>query len=295
MTTSSTRASGRSTLLTTRITRSRASSALRRTNRVCGSGPSLASTSSSTPSTIRRPRSTSPPKSACPGVSTMLIFVVAVADGGVLGEDRDALLALEVHRVHHALGDVLVRAERAGLPQHRVDERRLAVVDVRHDGDVADVVALGHRSRVAAAGPSASVGASGFTSLLRTHHDGLTMESDDRSHDDSLTPPPDRCRRRSWRSRCRLRSLAAAARRGDRPRRRPVGRLRARSCCARSTGASSRSRSCRDTVVRLNGARAAIADIRPGFVARVVHDAKAHALVIAGVRHAGHRPPTAAS
>ena len=35
------------------------------------------------------------------------------------------------------------------------------------------------------------------------------------------------------------------------------------------------------TVVRLNGAPAAIADIRPGFVARVVHDARAHALVIA--------------
>src|SRR4051812_31868275 len=65
------RASGRSTLLTTRITGRRASSALRRTNRVCGSGPSLASTRSSTPSTIVSPRSTSPPKSAWPGVSTM--------------------------------------------------------------------------------------------------------------------------------------------------------------------------------------------------------------------------------
>src|SRR3954454_11069121 len=73
-TTSEIRASGRSTLLTTRITGSRASSALRSTNRVWGSGPSLASTSSSTPSTIVRPRSTSPPKSACPGVSTMLSF-----------------------------------------------------------------------------------------------------------------------------------------------------------------------------------------------------------------------------
>src|SRR5215210_2715682 len=68
------RASGRSTLLTTRITGSRASSALRSTKRVCGSGPSLASTSSSTPSTIVSPRSTSPPKSAWPGVSTMLSF-----------------------------------------------------------------------------------------------------------------------------------------------------------------------------------------------------------------------------
>src|SRR3954447_7050419 len=68
------RASGRSTLLTTRITGSLASSALRRTKRVWGSGPSLASTSSSTPSTIVSPRSTSPPKSAWPGVSTMLSF-----------------------------------------------------------------------------------------------------------------------------------------------------------------------------------------------------------------------------
>ena len=59
----------------------------------------------------------------------------------VLGEDRDALLALEIHRVHHALRDVLVLAERAGLPEHRVDQRRLPVVDVRDDRDVAQVIA----------------------------------------------------------------------------------------------------------------------------------------------------------
>src|SRR5882757_3814802 len=69
--TSAIRASGRSTLLTTRITGSFDSSALRRTKRVCGSGPSEASTRSSTPSTMVSARSTSPPKSACPGVSTM--------------------------------------------------------------------------------------------------------------------------------------------------------------------------------------------------------------------------------
>ena len=45
----------------------------------------------------------------------------------------------------HALVDVLVLAERAGLPEHGVDERRLAVVDVRDDRDVAEVVALGER------------------------------------------------------------------------------------------------------------------------------------------------------
>ena len=42
--------------------------------------------------------------------------------------------------------DVLVLAERAGLPEHRVDERRLAVVDVRDDRDVAQVVAAGEMS-----------------------------------------------------------------------------------------------------------------------------------------------------
>jgi hypothetical protein len=68
------RASGRSTLLTTQITGSLASSAFRRTKRVCGIGPSEESTSSRMPSTIVSARSTSPPKSAWPGVSTMLSF-----------------------------------------------------------------------------------------------------------------------------------------------------------------------------------------------------------------------------
>ena len=66
-----------------------------------------------------------------------------VIDGGVLREDRDALLTLQVVGVHDALVDVagvgLVRAERARLPQHGVDERGLAVVDVRDDRDVAQV------------------------------------------------------------------------------------------------------------------------------------------------------------
>ena len=82
---------------------------------------------------------------------------VAVAEGRVLGQDRDPLLALEVHRVEHALGDLLVLAERAGLPEHRVDERGLAVVDVRDDGDVAELVTGGHRGRVAAAAQAPSI------------------------------------------------------------------------------------------------------------------------------------------
>ena len=69
------RASGRSILLITTITGRSSASALRSTKRVCGSGPSEASTSNITPSTIVSARSTSPPKSAWPGVSTMLSVI----------------------------------------------------------------------------------------------------------------------------------------------------------------------------------------------------------------------------
>ena len=62
---------------------------------------------------------------------------VVVVNGGVLGENRDAALALELVAVHGALGDALVGPERAALMQQRVDERGLAVVDVGDDGDVA--------------------------------------------------------------------------------------------------------------------------------------------------------------
>jgi len=36
---------------------------------------------------------------------------VAEPDSGVLGQDRDALLTFEIHRVEDALGDVLVLPE----------------------------------------------------------------------------------------------------------------------------------------------------------------------------------------
>ena len=72
-TTSSGRAPSRSILLITTIGVKCCSSAFFNTNRVCGIVPSKASTTSKTPSTIFMIRSTSPPKSACPGVSRMLI------------------------------------------------------------------------------------------------------------------------------------------------------------------------------------------------------------------------------
>ena len=73
---------------------------------------------------------------------TSCAVVHVVPDRGVLGQDRDALLTLQIHGVHDAVGDVGVLAEGAGLPEHGVDQRGLAVVDVGDDGDVAEVAAL---------------------------------------------------------------------------------------------------------------------------------------------------------
>ena len=63
-----------------------------------------------------------------------------IADGGVLREDGDAPLFLEVVRVHHPLVDLLIGPDRARLLEERIDERGLPVVDVGDDRDVADVV-----------------------------------------------------------------------------------------------------------------------------------------------------------
>ena len=73
--TSSGRQLGLSTLFTTTMGLSPICNAFCSTNRVCGIGPSKASTSSRHPSAILSTRSTSPPKSECPGVSMILIFV----------------------------------------------------------------------------------------------------------------------------------------------------------------------------------------------------------------------------
>ena len=138
------RASGRSILLITTIGRMWQANALRSTNLVCGIGPSKASTRTRAPSAICSVRSTSPPKSAWPGVSMMLILIVAVVDGDVLGQDRDAALALQIVGVEDPLALELRGPELPRLAEHRVDQRRLAVVNVGDDGHVSDVVASLH-------------------------------------------------------------------------------------------------------------------------------------------------------
>ena len=60
-------------------------------------------------------------------------------DRGAFGEDRDAALALELVGIERAFGNLLVGAERAALAQHRIDQGRLAMVDMGDDRDVANV------------------------------------------------------------------------------------------------------------------------------------------------------------
>ena len=60
-----------------------------------------------------------------------------VIDRAVLCKNSDAALALDIVGVHHAFGDVLMRGERAGLMQQLIHQRRLAMIDVGDDRDIA--------------------------------------------------------------------------------------------------------------------------------------------------------------
>ena len=60
-----------------------------------------------------------------------------------LGLDGDAALALEVHRVEQ-LGAHRARVDRVRHLEDAVGQRRLAVVDVGDDAEVADVRLVGH-------------------------------------------------------------------------------------------------------------------------------------------------------
>ena len=59
---------------------------------------------------------------------------------GVLGANGDSFFALQIHRIHHAFFNLLIGAKRARLPQQLIDQRRLAVIDVRNDGDITDLI-----------------------------------------------------------------------------------------------------------------------------------------------------------
>ena len=90
-----------------------------------------------TPLTIFKIRSTSPPKSAWPGVSTMLIFTSPYWMAVFLARMVMPRSLLQVAGVHHPVLDLLVGPKGAALFQHLVDEGGFAVVDVGDDGNIA--------------------------------------------------------------------------------------------------------------------------------------------------------------
>ena len=68
----------------------------------------------------------------------LLAVVRRVVEADGMRLDRDAALALEVHRVEH-LRLHLARLQGAGDFEEAIGQRRLAVVDVRDDREIADV------------------------------------------------------------------------------------------------------------------------------------------------------------
>src|SRR3954447_18051459 len=73
-------------------------------------------------------------------------------DRGVLREDRDPLLALQVTGIHDPVDRLGALAEGARGAQHGVDESGLAVVDVGDDGDVAQLTTPPGTERVGGGG-----------------------------------------------------------------------------------------------------------------------------------------------
>ena len=61
---------------------------------------------------------------------------IAILNGGVLGQNGDAALPLQVAGVHDPVLDFLVFPESAALLEHLVHEGGLAVVNVGDDGDI---------------------------------------------------------------------------------------------------------------------------------------------------------------
>ena len=67
---------------------------------------------------------------------------VAVLDGGVLGQNGDAALTLQIVGVHDALYGLLIFTVYAALLQHLIHQRGLAVVNVGDNGDVSQLFVL---------------------------------------------------------------------------------------------------------------------------------------------------------
>ncbi len=70
----------------------------------------------------------------------VLAVLGAVIEPHGLGLDGDAALFLDIHGIEHLLGH-FARLQPAGELDQPVGERGFAVVDMGHDGEIADMVA----------------------------------------------------------------------------------------------------------------------------------------------------------
>ena len=77
----------------------------------------------------------------------MLILTSLVVDGGILGQDGDAALPLQVVGVHHPVHDLLILAVNAALLEHLVHQGGLAVVNVGDDGHISQLL-LNHTEKI---------------------------------------------------------------------------------------------------------------------------------------------------
>ena len=67
---------------------------------------------------------------------------IAIADGGVLGQNGDAALPLQVAGVHDPVHRLLVFPVYAALLEHLVHQRSFTVIYVGNDGDVPQFIVL---------------------------------------------------------------------------------------------------------------------------------------------------------
>ena len=65
-------------------------------------------------------------------------FCLVKKERRVFGEDRNAALAFEIVRIHHAFDERLIRAENSALAQHGIHKRGLAMVHMGDDRDVSN-------------------------------------------------------------------------------------------------------------------------------------------------------------
>ena len=67
---------------------------------------------------------------------------IFISDRNVLRKNGDSTLALLVVRVQNALFDLLILAKNMRCPEQTVNQRGLAMINVRDDRDVANILLL---------------------------------------------------------------------------------------------------------------------------------------------------------